>query len=173
MTKTFDVSNWLTSQRIFAMAKSSTSMYAEFLLSFVVINSASWQLALFISAIIGSSIFFVDEWVCYWLLFVFFLKIGANQPMDVEVVTPCSPGVRREPISESNHNFFLDDIPDMNLQLRKMAINGQQPTESQASLPISEAFSQYFESSSMLVNCCCSSSFCYEDCKCQLATLPF
>ncbi|VDO04518.1 unnamed protein product [Rodentolepis nana] len=81
---------------------------------------------------------------------VIYFHIDANQPMDVEV-NPISPHTCMDPIAESNHSN-LDDIPNMSLQLRKMAINVDQLDESQEALPVAEAFNQYFDSCSMLVD---------------------
>lgn len=101
-------------------------------------NSLAWQdyqiiLALSISEVIFSSS----------------RKVDANQPMEVEI-NPLSLDVCMDPIAENNHTNL---IPNMSLQLRKMAINVDQPDESQEAFSVAEAFTQYFDSCSMLVSC--------------------
>lgn len=66
-----------------------------------------------------------------------------NSPVDVNMETT---------IVDNNHSQWRHDLTNVSLHLRKVAINGYLPSEPQKTLPLPEAFLQYFVSSSIMVS---------------------
>ncbi|VDK44633.1 unnamed protein product [Taenia asiatica] len=72
-----------------------------------------------------------------------FQALHPNSPVDVNMETTTV---------DNNHSQWCHDLPNVSLRLRKVAINGYLQSENQKSLPLPEAFLQYFVSSSLMVD---------------------